>query len=106
MKQVEVILLELNVKFSDAPFRVRPPIRYSRASAVAPRSGVRALSPRELECLSWVALGKTDEDIAPILGRSRDTVHFRLNNPLRKLNAANRTNAVAIACSLGIVRLF
>lgn len=70
------------------------------------RVGARTLSARELECLSWAALGKTDEDIARILGRSRDTVHFHLSNTLRKLNAANRTNAVAIACSLGLVRLF
>ncbi|ENO87283.1 helix-turn-helix transcriptional regulator [Thauera linaloolentis] len=75
--------------------------RRGRAQAAADR-----LSPREIECLGWAAQGKTEEDIALILGRSRETVHFHLNNALRKLDACNRTHAVAIACSLGLIRLF
>lgn len=70
------------------------------------RAAAETLSPREIECLGWAAHGKTEEDIALILGRSRETVHFHLNNALRKLNAGNRTHAVAIACSLGLIRLF
>lgn len=70
------------------------------------RTGADSLSSRELECLAWAAQGKTNEDIAQILGRSRETVNFHLSNAMRKLSAANRTNAVAIACSLGLLRLF
>lgn len=64
------------------------------------------LSPRELECLSWVARGKTDEEIGLILGRSRETVHFHLGKAMKKLQASNRSHAVAIACTLGLIRLF
>lgn len=70
------------------------------------RATADTLSPRELECLNWAARGKTEEDIAQILGRSRETVHFHLNNALRKLNASTRSHAVAIACALGLIRLF
>lgn len=64
------------------------------------------LSLREIECLSWAARGKTEEDIGTILGRSRETVHFHLGNASRKLGASNRTHAVAIACALGLIHLF
>lgn len=76
----------------------------------ARRSNAKAaadtLSPRELECLSWVAKGKTDEEVGLILERSRETVHFHLGKAMKKLGASNRTHAVAIACSLGLIRLF
>lgn len=63
------------------------------------------LSERELECLTWVAHGKCEETIAQILHRSRATVHFHLQNAIRKLDAGNRTHAVAIACTRGLIRL-
>ena len=40
-----------------------------------------------------------------IVSRSRDTVHFHLQNAIRKLDANNRTHAVAIACSRGLITL-
>ncbi len=64
------------------------------------------LSARELECLSWVAKGKTDEEIGLILVRSRETVHFHLGKAMKKLAASNRSHAVAIACGLGLIGLF
>ncbi|MDD3352085.1 LuxR family transcriptional regulator [Zoogloea sp.] len=70
------------------------------------RAAADTLTARELECLSWVARGKTDEDIGLILGRSRETVHFHLGKAMKKLSASNRTHAVAIACSLGLIHLF
>lgn len=70
------------------------------------KAAADTLTPRELECLSWVARGKTDEDIGLILERSRETVHFHLGKAMKKLAASNRTHAVAIACSLNLIRLF
>lgn len=72
-----------------------------RASLAARGAGV--LTARELECLGWAARGKTEEDIGVILGRSRETVHFHLQNAIHKLDACNRTHAVAIACSHGLI---
>ena len=63
------------------------------------------LTEREIECLTWAARGKCEEVIAMLLSRSRDTVHFHLRNAMRKLDATNRTHAVAIACSRGLISL-
>lgn len=39
-----------------------------------------ALTPRERECLQWLALGKTPWDIGMILKISRNTVRFHIRN--------------------------
>ena len=56
------------------------------------------LTPREIECLTWAARGKTTAEIAVMLHRSAETVDFHLSNAIVKLNAKNRAHAVAIAC--------
>jgi DNA-binding CsgD family transcriptional regulator len=67
--------------------------------------GFDQLTQRELECLKWAAHGKSEEAIALLLNRSRDTVHFHLQNAVKKLDAGNRTHAVAIACTRGLISL-
>jgi len=61
------------------------------------------LTEREVECLSWIALGKTDAEIAIIIDRSVPTIRFHLDNAMKKLNASNRTQAAALASQLGIL---
>jgi LuxR family transcriptional regulator, quorum-sensing system regulator CciR len=61
------------------------------------------LSERELECLSWAALGRTDADIGSIIYRSPATARFHIDNAVRKLGARNRTQAVAIAAQRGLI---
>ncbi len=61
------------------------------------------LSAREIECLTWAAYGKTGEEIGMIIKRSHETARFHLRNAMQKLNASNRTHAVAIACSRGLI---
>jgi LuxR family quorum sensing-dependent transcriptional regulator len=57
----------------------------------------RVLTPRELECMRWVALGKTDEEIGIILTISARTARFHVENAKRKLGVATRVQAVAEA---------
>ncbi len=59
------------------------------------------LSKREVECLRWAALGKTDVEIAMILGRSCATVRFHIHNAAIKLEAVNRSQTVFKATQLG-----
>lgn len=66
-------------------------------------AGDASLSEREVECLSWVALGKTDSEIATIINRSVPTVRFHLENAMKKLNVHNRTQAAALAAQAGIL---
>jgi len=55
------------------------------------------LTPREVECLKWAADGKTEWEISAILKVSEHTADKHLANTHRKLCAANRAHAVALA---------
>ncbi|MGQ7844427.1 LuxR family transcriptional regulator [Granulosicoccus sp. 3-233] len=68
--------------------------------------GFERLSPREIECLSWTAKGKTSWAIARILAVSENTVTFHLRNAIRKLEVTNRSQAVAKAISLSKIMPF
>jgi len=61
------------------------------------------LSEREIECLSWAALGRTDVEIGESIHRSHTTARFHIDNAIAKLGARNRTQAVAIAVQMGLV---
>ena len=63
------------------------------------------LSKREVECLRWAAIGKTDLEISMIMSRSRATVRFHIHNASIKLNAVNRSQTVFKASQLGYISL-
>ena len=67
-------------------------------------SGSR-LSKREVECLRWAAIGKTDLEISMIMSRSRATVRFHIHNASTKLDAVNRSQTVFKAAQLGYIAL-
>ncbi|MDU0961211.1 MAG: response regulator transcription factor, partial [Bradyrhizobium sp.] len=58
------------------------------------------LTVREAEVLSWLSKGKTNRDIAQILGLSPRTVDKHLEQIYAKLGVENRTAAAAIATGL------
>ncbi len=82
--------------FMDHVYRERPD-----TTDKAPRA---VLSERELECLTWVALGKTDGEIGELIGRSPSTARFHVDSAVEKLGVNNRTRAAAVACQLGMIR--
>jgi DNA-binding NarL/FixJ family response regulator len=55
------------------------------------------LTPRETEVLTWVAQGKTNSEIAVMLGARTGTICKHVERILIKLNVENRTAAAAIA---------
>jgi len=55
------------------------------------------LTAREQEVLEWTASGKSAWEIGMILGIAKRTVDEHAQSAFRKLGAANRTQAVAIA---------
>ena len=61
------------------------------------------LSVREIEVLNWLKHGKSTWDISAILGISERTVNFHVRNITQKLDAVNRTQAVAVGASLGLI---
>jgi DNA-binding NarL/FixJ family response regulator len=58
------------------------------------------LNDREIESLTWAARGKTSAEIADLVGLSKRTVDFHLDNARVKLGAATRTEA-AIKAAMG-----
>jgi DNA-binding CsgD family transcriptional regulator len=79
-----------------------------RAEATAPRRAspteagpeqleTLGLTPREAEILLWVAQGKTNPEIATILGIGLTTVKKHLEATFAKLGVENRTSAAALA---------
>jgi DNA-binding NarL/FixJ family response regulator len=63
------------------------------------------LSEREVEVLKQVADGNRNKDIGARLAISEDTVKSHLRHILEKLNAKDRTEAVAIGLRRGIIHL-
>jgi DNA-binding CsgD family transcriptional regulator len=64
-----------------------------------------AFTPREAEVLALIAAGQSDGAIASALGISKTTAHFHAENARRKLGAATRAHAVALALARGLVRV-
>ncbi len=58
-------------------------------------AGTPSLTARELECLTWVSRGKTDQEVARIIAVAPRTVRFHIDNAKAKLNVETRVQAVA-----------
>ena len=63
--------------------------------------GDTQLTKREVECLRWASIGKTDKEISLILARSHATVRFHIQNAGEKLDAVNRSQTIFKAAQLG-----
>jgi LuxR family transcriptional regulator len=76
-------------------------VSLSRAILALENPACAALTAREREVLQWSADGKSAQDIADILNLSKSAVDFHLKNSIQKLNAPNKTAAVARAALMG-----
>jgi LuxR family quorum-sensing transcriptional regulator LasR len=61
------------------------------------------LTPRELECLHWIALGKSNWEIARILDVTEHGVVYYVRKLLWKLDARSRHQAVRRATACGLL---
>lgn len=81
----------------------RPLLRELRAAGLAPVvADTPALTARELEVLRLVAQGRSNREIGQVLFISAKTVSVHVSNLLAKLQAASRTEAVAVARRQGV----
>jgi len=62
------------------------------------------LTPRELECLHWLAEGKTSWEISRILSIAERTVIFHINNCMVKLEATNRVQTIMKAVRANVLK--
>ncbi|WP_431234721.1 helix-turn-helix domain-containing protein [Mycolicibacterium psychrotolerans] len=81
----------------DGPAAQQSPPRLAAVSPL-PRAerATERLSPREWDVLRSIALGKTNAQIATTLFLTENTVKVHVKRILRKLGAANRTEAAAL----------
>jgi DNA-binding NarL/FixJ family response regulator len=94
--QNELLRLQYMGKLGPNEFLLRL-AKDSSASMPEQFSSELGLTTREGEVLSWLSKGKTNRDIAQILGLSPRTVDKHLEQIYAKLGVENRTAAAAIA---------
>ena len=82
--------------------RVIPLAVAAKLAEFTPRSD---LTHREVEVLQLVARGLSNRDVAGVIGRTDETVKVHLKNIFTKLGVADRTEAVTLALSRGILHL-
>jgi DNA-binding CsgD family transcriptional regulator len=61
------------------------------------------LSAREIECLQWAAAGKSDTDIAVLVGIKPATAHYHIERAKKRLGARTRVEAVAVGVLNGVI---
>jgi transcriptional regulator EpsA len=62
------------------------------------------ISPREIEVLRWVFLGKTNPEVADILNVSVNTIKNHVHNAISKLGVENRSQACNMAEKMGLLK--
>lgn len=75
--------------------RTRPGVRGADHAGGVP--GINALTERERDVLDFLCQGKSNKEIARDLAIREVTVKVHVGNIMRKLGAANRTQAVRLA---------
>ncbi|HEY4305494.1 MAG TPA: response regulator transcription factor [Gemmatimonadaceae bacterium] len=83
-------------------YRGIPPVVAAKLANYTPRI---ELTPRELEVLRLVADGRSNPEIAVVLGRAETTIKVHVRSILMKLGVDDRTHAVTIAIRRGILQI-
>ena len=86
-------------------FAGRPSIPAEVAMQIVEHVAADALSEREVEVLRCIARGAANKEVAFRLHISEETVKVHVKHILEKLAATDRTHAVTIALSRGIIDL-
>ena len=86
------LLAAITSRLARAAQQVRPEFKPDFSSAV-PLERALALTPRVAEVLLWVAQGKTNPEIATILGISESTVKKHMLEIMQSLGVETRTSA-------------
>src|SRR5580658_2943817 len=81
--------------------RVSPEV----AAGIAEHATDSVLTPREIEVLRLVARGNANKEVAARLSLTEETVKAHIRSILGKLEANDRTHAVAIGVKRGIIEI-
>jgi DNA-binding NarL/FixJ family response regulator len=83
----------------------RRPIPPNVARALAARAAQPALSAREVEVVELIAKGMRNKEIATALHLTEETIKVHIRRIFGKLNVTDRTAAVRIALTKGMIHL-
>jgi DNA-binding CsgD family transcriptional regulator len=80
-------------------------VLHLKMMALSPKEARRGpgLSPRERDCMAFIAEGKSDWEIGEALGVAETTVITHVQNAKRKLGARSRSHAVALCILAGLI---
>ena len=101
--QLDAMLLEGVPSLRDVEAFVAAASCAGGAAARGALMGARAPTRREAEVLALVADGRTTREIAELLKLSTCTVRRHVRNACRKLGAASRAQAVAVAVEARLI---
>ncbi|MCW5296693.1 response regulator [Herbaspirillum lusitanum] len=90
--------LAADIAASSSIAAMRPTLGHD--ASANPPAGCFHLTPRESDVLTWLGKGKTNRDIAEILGMSPRTVNKHLEHIFVKLGVETRSAAAVLASSL------
>ena len=99
-------LLAASRSESPVPRRMIPDVlrRVAESTPLSRRTNIE-LTSREMQILRGVAKGHTTKRLSRDLGLAAPSIETHLSNIFRKLNAANRGEAVSSALKLGLITL-
>jgi transcriptional regulator EpsA len=99
----DAYLVQLAVPFLHAAWLRTQVGGAAEEGAGAAPAAAATLTPREQQIMKWICLGKSNSEIGAILEISPLTVKNHVQKILRRLNVANRAQAVAKALELRIL---
>jgi LuxR family transcriptional regulator, regulator of acetate metabolism len=102
VREAHAALRALAPRISDPALRSELLAACGLLTAPAP-AAAKALAPRELDVLAWVAAGATNAAVAERLGLRPETVKGYLRSAMRKLGAHTRGEAVSAARRTGLL---
>jgi transcriptional regulator EpsA len=80
------------------------PSEIGQGSETREKTEKQLISPREIEVLRWVYVGKTNPEISGILYVSINTVKNHVHNAISKLGVENRSQAATLAHQMGLLK--
>ena len=89
----------------DYALRKIKPLQPDAIDVVDSDLGLSVLSEREIEVISWIKAGKTNQEIGLILNISQNTVKSHLKRIFQKLNIGRRAQAVAMLANVPAIKL-
>jgi len=83
---------------------INKPVELDQISKRTEKAEKQLISPREIEVLRWVFLGKTNPEVSDILNVSVNTIKNHMHNAISKLGVENRSQAAKSAEKMGLLK--